>query len=140
MQVSGTTRVGDILAGFEGFDHRRTAFRLDDANFGDAVNQPHVEQFFESLINAQRSKSAADGLDVPIGGAPAELFDNFVGDGFHRFARRNRTCAAIKQKLTALGKLGGDLLGLIVVAANADDFGAKQRLLRAVFLAAPGWS
>ena len=102
IRVSGDDRLGRILPGFEGLHHGCTALGLDDGQLGDSIDQPHVEHFFEALVNAQRPQPAADRLDIPVGRTPAELFDDLIGDGFHRLAGRDGAGAAVDRRCCAV--------------------------------------
>ena len=134
MRVSGMTGSAVSCPALKAFTIGEHPSAWMTASLGMLVDQAHFKHFLEALIDTQRSQPAADGLDIPIRRAPAQLFDDLVGDGLHRFARGDRTRAAVQMQMPALGELRGDLLGLIVIAADADDLRAEQCRLAQLFL------
>jgi hypothetical protein len=96
------------------------------ASLGILLISPMSNNSLKAAVHTQRTHATADRLDVPIGSAPAESFHDLVGDGFHGFAGGDGTGAAVQEEVFALGELRGDLFGLVVVAADADDFRAEE--------------
>ncbi len=119
--------VGHALARLKGLGHRRAPIGLGNAHLGHPVNQAHGVQFLKTVIHAHRPQAAADRLDIPIGRAPAELFHNLISDGFHGLARRDAFGAPVQVQAPAGGEVGGDLFGLVIVAADFDDLGPEER-------------
>ncbi len=102
-------RGGLLFAALPGLNHRRTASRLDAGDRRTPVDQAHLLKLCEALQHAKRSESAADGLDIPIGGGKAaggsdssegfrlgELLGHLEGNGLHRLYRCDAASTAIK--------------------------------------------
>ncbi len=104
------------------------------ASLGMWLISPMAKSSLKPWIYAQRSNPAAHRLDIPVRGRPAKLFHDLIGNGFHRFAGGNGAGAAVEQQVPPLGKLGGDLFGLVITAAHTDDFRPKERRLTQFFL------
>ena len=152
--AGGADGVGNIEVLLPGVGHGGAAGSLNAGQGRQAIDQAHLAKLKKALLNTMRAEAAANGLDVPIGGAPermaaaalitlagwgraspkgwrgaehiGKLFDHFKGDGFHRLDRRDGARAAFEVQITLAGELGGNLLGLIVRGGNLDNLGAIE--------------
>ena len=139
MRARRGDRLGLFQSLFPRVDHRRAPVRLDGRHGRNAIHQSHLTQFAESLVHAQRAHPAADGLNVPVGCAPArcisaghraeqggELLTDLEGDGLHGFDGGDRARAHVEIQSALAGELRRQLLGLVVGGRHLDYLASVQ--------------
>ncbi len=88
---------GYFLVLLPGMHHRRTTFSLDDAHFGDVVDEIPFFKFLKSLMNPHRSNPAANTLNVPI-----RRKEGQAGSVLIRVGRRPQKCCELFRQLQSL--------------------------------------
>src|SRR5262245_22989307 len=124
----------------EAVDHRGTAFGLDNGHLGYLIDKAHIIEFFEASPDSNRPHPATHCLDIPIRRGPAappvgaQLFGDFKSHGFHSFSGGNGLNALIQEKFAMLSKLGGYLLGCVIITGDFYDFCTVKSDLSHLFM------